>query len=64
MRSFLPGFHRRRPALVSWLRLDRTYVEFFQVLAIRRNLSALIAAQTGRNELVHEAGEGVVPRLA
>ncbi len=53
----LPGLNRRRPTLVGWFRLDRNFVGI-RVLALRLNLAALMAAHTGRNELVRELGEG------
>ena len=53
----LPGLNRRRSTLVGWFRLDRNFVGI-RVLALRLNLAALMAAHTGRNELVRELGEG------
>jgi len=50
----LPSLNRQRPTPVGRFRLDRYYVE----ISRRLDLAALMAAHTGRNELVRELGEG------
>jgi len=54
----LPGLDRRWPTTTVRLRLDRNYVEISRVLTRRLKTAALMAAHTGRNELVRELGEG------
>jgi hypothetical protein len=56
----LPCLSRRRPTPIGRLRLDHGSVE----ISRRLNHAALIAAYFGRDELVRELEEGVVPRSA
>jgi len=56
----LPGPSWRRPTPLGRLRLGHGCVEIFR----RLNPAALMAAHFGRDGLVCELGEGVVPRSA
>jgi len=56
----LPCLSRGRPTPIGRLRLDHGSVE----ISRRLNHAALMTAHSGRDELVRELGEGVVPRSA
>ncbi len=58
--AHMPGPSRGRPTPIGRLRLDHGFVE----ISRRLNRAAFMAVHSGRDELVVELGEGVVPRAA